>query len=75
MLLPAIGRAVFPSKFLKPSNEPRAGLLHSRSHGDLLVMYYVVIILQRKRNKPSFRGANILPKKSNASLSDPAYRK
>jgi hypothetical protein len=36
VLVPLIGWPVLPAKFLKPSNEPRAGPLHSCSHGDLL---------------------------------------
>ena len=36
VLVPLIGRSVFPAKFLKPSNEPRPSPLHRCSHGDLL---------------------------------------
>jgi hypothetical protein len=36
VLVPLIRRPVSPAKFLKPSSEPRAGLLQGCSHGDLL---------------------------------------
>jgi hypothetical protein len=46
VLVPLIGRLVFLAKFLKPSNEPRAGLFHSCSHGDLLKLNRKRTILQ-----------------------------
>jgi hypothetical protein len=39
VLVLLVGRPVLPAKFLKPSNEPRAGPFHSCSHGDLLNLH------------------------------------
>jgi hypothetical protein len=46
VFVPLIGRPILPSKFLKPSNEPHAGLSHSCSHGNILELHLQANILQ-----------------------------